>query len=63
MEEDELTLDELDEVTAGLPEDAKLSKREKFIKDIKVEDDELTLEELDDVTAGKPKEDKTKEER
>lgn len=63
MEKDELTLEELDEVTAGIPRDEESSKREKFMKGIKVNNDELTLDELDEITAGKPKQDKIKEER
>ena len=43
----------------------KTSKRENFIKNIKIANDELTLEELDKITAGIPVEDtvKTNEER
>ena len=58
MEKDELTLEELDEVTAGIPRDEKSSRREKFIKDIKVANDEL-----DEITSRKPRQDKIKEER
>lgn len=45
-----------------MKKDIKLSKRKKFMKDIKVEADELTLEELEKVTAGIPDKDNVKEE-